>query len=61
MYATDAVSQIAAEEGLNMEAFGRTLAHAVGWLTPIDGSIGFHVGIPLRSAMYKRLINANMA
>ncbi len=56
VYATDAASQIVQEEGLNMESFGRTLAHAVGWLTPADGNIGFNVGIPRQSAMYEQLI-----
>lgn len=59
VYGTDMASRPAPEDELNMEVFGRTLAHAVSWLAPVDGNIGFSVGMPRRSAMYEQLVNPN--
>ncbi len=56
VYRTDMAFPSIEANGLDGEVFGRRLAHAAVWLTPIDGNIGFNVGIPGRSTMYERLV-----
>jgi len=55
VYDTDVASAITWSEPLTIAAFGRTLERAVGWMIPIDGNIGFIVGLPPESMLYTNL------
>jgi hypothetical protein len=55
IYNADVASAIKWDEPLTIAAFGRTLARAVGWMIPIDGNMGFVVGMPHESTLYANL------
>lgn len=55
-YGVDVVSQIRWDDALSLKAFHETLKHAIGWIAPLDGNMGFFVGIPRQSMLYEKLI-----
>jgi hypothetical protein len=54
-YEPEVISRIRWDDALSLKAFGETLAQAMGWIAPLDGNIGFFVGIPPESSLHTKL------
>jgi hypothetical protein len=57
-YEEPAVPDIDWDEPLTLKLFEERLDRAVAWVTPLDGNIGFIVGLPSESDVHRKLIAA---
>lgn len=44
------------EEPLTIQEFGKSLDWAQAWLVPLDGNLGFLIGLPLHCSLYEKLM-----
>lgn len=56
VYDVDVISQVQWDDALSLKTFGETLKQAIGWIAPMDGNMGFFVGIPNQSMLHKKLL-----
>jgi hypothetical protein len=57
-YEEPAVPDLDWDEPLTLKLFEERLDRAVAWVTPLDGNIGFIVGLPSESDVYRNLVAA---